>query len=343
MQRSFLLLAVTALLLLHSCTPKYQRYLSSYRSVNETLPNYADYNYWAAHPYKRDPSDSVPAPLKHVYTYDSSVDVFFVHPTTFTQKDAESWNADLSHVDLNAKTDYSTILYQASAFNEYRVFAPRYRQAHLRSYYSESEDASNAFDTAYEDVKSAFLYYLANYNNNRPFVIASHSQGTTHALRLLKEFRENKIVSERLVVAYLVGMYIASDYSSILPVCKDSVDFGCLCGWRSFRANYIPSYVEDEKEPSLITNPLTWNTEATYASKAKNKGSVLRNFNKVYRGVADARIHKGVLWINNPQFPGSLFLRTKNYHIADINFFYVNIRENVSRRVNQYKANASKY
>ena len=41
----------------------------------------------------------------------------------------------LNDQSLNAKTDYSTILYQASAFNEYRVFAPRYRQAHLRSYY----------------------------------------------------------------------------------------------------------------------------------------------------------------------------------------------------------------
>src|SRR5687768_8423629 len=132
MQRSILLPFVTAFLLLYSCAPKYQRSLSNYPFVNATSPDYSDYTYWAAHPYKHDPSDSVPKPLKYSYSYDSSVDVFFVHPTTFTQKDAHPWNADLSDAALNAKTDYSTILYQASVFNEYRVFAPRYRQAHLR-------------------------------------------------------------------------------------------------------------------------------------------------------------------------------------------------------------------
>jgi pimeloyl-ACP methyl ester carboxylesterase len=248
----------------------------------------------------------------------------------------------LSDANLNAKTDYSTILYQASAFNEYRVFAPRYRQAHLRSYYSESKDASNAFDTAYEDIKAAFAYYLTNYNNNRPLIIASHSQGTTHALRLLKEFKENTAVSEKLVAAYLVGMYIPSGDSAILPICKDSIDVGCLCAWRSFQSNYLPSYVKNEKEPSLVVNPLTWTTENKYAPKTINRGSVLRNFNRVYSGVADARIEGGVLWINKPQFPGSFLVRMKNYHIADINFFYVNIRENVRHRINQYKQNELK-
>ena len=338
MQRIFLLLVWAVLISLHSCTPKYQRYLGNYPTVDAGIPNYADVDYWAAHPDKNDPSDSVPAPLRKSYRFDSTVDVFFLHPTTFTGKDAPSWNADISDAPLNAKTDYSTILYQASAFNEYRVFAPRYRQAHLRSYYSESEEASNAFDTAYHDIKSAFIYYLENYNHNRPFVIASHSQGTTHALRLLREFRHNKTVAEKLVVAYLVGMYIPNDYSSVLPVCKDSVDVGCLCGWRSFQTDYLPSYVEGEKKQSLVTNPLTWRADQSYAPKNLNKGSVLRNFNKLYPAVADARIHKGVLWINRPRFPGSFFLRTKNYHIADINFFYMNIRENLHSRVATFKS-----
>ena len=40
----------------------------------------------------------------------------------------------------------------------------------------------------------------------------------------------------------------------------------------------------------MVVNPLTWTTEETYASKTMNKGSVLRNFNKVYYQVADAKI-----------------------------------------------------
>src|SRR5215204_1093724 len=340
MQRSFLLLLFTALILLHSCAPKYQKYTSNYQFPISQQPDYSDINFWAAHPNKHDPSDSVPAPLKNNYRYDSTVDVFFLHPTTLTQQDTKAWNADLTDAGINAKTDYSTILYQASAFNEYRVFAPRYRQAHLRSYYSGSKNASNAFDTAYEDVRAAFLYYLANYNNNRPFIIASHSQGTTHAMRLLKELVEGKTVSNQLVAAYLIGMYIPNNYFTSIPVCRDSVQVGCVCAWRSFQTNYLPAFVKKEKELSLVLNPLTWTTENIYAPKTMNKGAVLRNFNKVYSGVADAKINSGVLWITNPDFTGSFFIRIKNYHIADINFYYLNIRENVRQRVESFKVKA---
>ena len=337
MQRSFLSLLLTSLALIYSCTPKHQKNANVHNQAGNAQPDYSNINSWAAHPHKHDPSDSVPLPLKQSYQYDSSVDVFFLHPTTYTQKKAALWNADPENQGLNEKTDFSTILYQASAFNEYRVFAPRYRQAHLRSYYSDVDDAAGAFDTAYEDIKAAFIYYLANYNNNRPFIIASHSQGTTHAMRLLKEQIENKHVSNQLVAAYLVGMYLPRDYFSSISACRDSIDVGCICAWRSFQANYVPAFVRKEKEPSMVVNPLNWTIGEAYAAKNMNKGSVLRNFNKKYVGIADARVHNGVLWIQKPQFPGSFFVRMKNYHIADINFFYVNIRENVRQRVAAYR------
>jgi hypothetical protein len=326
-----------AISLLHSCAPKYSRHLASNNTRAATSPDYSNGLYWAAHPAIYDPSDSIPEPLKKNYSYDSTVDVFFLHPTTFTSKENPFWNADLNDGTLNRKTDYSTILFQSSVFNEYRVFAPRYRQAHIRSYYSNEPSAKNAFDTAYEDVRNAFKYYLASYNNGRPIIIASHSQGTTHAIRLLKEFFQDNFLSDQLVAAYLVGMYIPSNYFSSLPVCKDSIQIGCFCGWRSFQNGFIPQYVKKEKEASVVVNPLTWTTTGEYASKQNNKGAVLRNFNKVFRYVADAKISSNVLWISKPNFPGSFFLRMRNYHIADINFFYINIRENLRARVKNYK------
>jgi hypothetical protein len=280
--------------------------------------------------------------LKKNYNYDSTVDVFFLHPTTFTSKENPYWNADLNDATLNKKTDYSTILFQSSVFNEYRVFAPRYRQAHIRSYYSNEQTAKNAFNTAYEDVKNAFKYYLANYNQGRPIIIASHSQGTTHALRLLKEFFENTPLYDKLVAAYLIGMYIPINYFTSLPVCKDSLQTGCFCGWRCFQAGFVPSYVKKEKESSIVVNPLSWTITEEYASKQMNKGAILRNFNRLFYKVADAKISNSVLWINKPNFPGSFFLRMRNYHIADINFFYVNIRENIKQRIATFKTTQHK-
>ncbi len=47
-------------------------------------------------------------------------------------------------------------------------------------------DTDSAFEIAYADVKAAFEFYLKIYNNYRPIIIASHSQGTKHTGRLLK-------------------------------------------------------------------------------------------------------------------------------------------------------------
>ena len=263
--------------------------------------------------------------------------MFFLHPTSFTDKQKSSWNADINDATLNTKTDFNSILYQASAFNEFRIFAPRYRQAHLRSYYSSATAASAAFDTAYLDVKNAFQYYLANDNQDRPIIIASHSQGTTHALRLLREFFENKPLANKLVAAYVIGMYIPDNYFVSIPLCKDSLQVGCVCGWRSFQSGYIPDFVRKEKRTAWVVNPLTWDTTTSHVPKKSNKGAVLRNFNKVYTDLADAQIKGAVIWINKPAFPGSFFMRMKNYHIADINFFYLNIRENLRQRVQSFK------
>jgi hypothetical protein len=46
-------------------------------------PDYSNLYYWAAHPGKWDYSDSIPSFLKNEVR-DTSVDVFFLHPTTYT-------------------------------------------------------------------------------------------------------------------------------------------------------------------------------------------------------------------------------------------------------------------
>ncbi len=327
-------------LLLASCAPKYAQFIPQYTTTaTNTVPDYSNLFYWAAHPWKKDPSDSVPKPLRKDYAVDSSADVFFLYPTTFTDREDTRWNASINDAAINAKTDYSPILYQASVFNGYRVFSPRYRQAHIRAYFTDDSVAAKAaFDTAYTDIKTAFQYYLSHYNNGRPIIIASHSQGSTHAQRLLKEFFENTALTKQLVVAYVAGMYISNQYFSSLRGCADSNQTGCVCSWRTYKRNYEPGFVLKEKGSSLITNPLTWTTTTSYADRTLNKGSILLNFNKTRTHVTDAQIHDGVLWIGKLHLPGAFLIRRKNFHVGDINLFYLNIREDIARRVASYKA-----
>jgi hypothetical protein len=224
--------------LFFSCSPSYYNKISKTTAPNilSAIPDYSNLNMWAAHPYKYDPSDSIPKPFIKEGK-DSTVDVFFIHPTTFTDP-ARVWqfNADVNNDTLNAKTDYSSILYQATIFNQQgRVFAPRYRQAHYGMYaYPDTARARMAFDTAYSDIRRAFKYYL-EHHKGRPIIIAGHSQGTQHAKTLIKEFFDGQLLKNRLVAAYLVGMPVTKDEFQTIPPCTDSLQTGCFVSWRTFQ------------------------------------------------------------------------------------------------------------
>lgn len=307
-----------------------------------TQINYGNLQYWACHPLLKDYGDSVPKPLQQSFTADTSVDVFFIHPTTYLDKNKPFGQyADITNRQLNNTTDRTAILYQATIFNAAgRLFAPRYRQAHISSYFpvtkTDTSIALQAFDTAYSDIKNAFQYYLQHYNNDKPIVIASHSQGTTHAKKLIKEFFDGTSLQNKLVVAYLVGMPVEANWFTSIKPCKTPTQTNCFCSWRTFKKGHKPEYVLNEKDSIIVTNPITWDTEKTSATRFENKGTMLRNFNKILNNVVDAVVAHNVLWTHKPIFFGNIFLTTKNYHIADYNFYYMSIRENVALRVKNY-------
>jgi hypothetical protein len=323
-----------------SCSKKNFSQQSAYQFKSESgIPDYHNLYYWAAHPFKWDPSDSIPKPLRKNEQRDSVADVFFIHPTTFSDKESKLPNAPIDDANINSKTDYSPILYQASAFNqECRVFAPRYRQAHYGNYFTEDTARANrAFELAYQDVKAAFEVYLQQYNDGRPIVIASHSQGTNHAMRLLKEFFDGKPLQNKLIAAYLAGMPLPDNYVSNIPACKDANGTGCVMSWRTYNKGFEGSaFVQKETFKAVVTNPINWTTTETFAPASENKGAVLTKFNKIKTGITDAQVHKNILWSSKPKMFGSFLLKNKNYHIGDINLFYVNIRENLHNRIGMY-------
>jgi hypothetical protein len=336
-----LLIWIALMSLLAACHQKQFPSRPDYQfTSSDGLPNYADLHYWAAHPWKHDPSDSVPKPLRDQYQNDSLVDVFFVHPTTLTSRKKTADNASIDDAELNARTDYSTILYQASAFNQHgRVFAPRYRQMHYRHFYK-PESMAPYLDIAYSDVKKAFDYYLQHYNHGRPIVLASHSQGTIHAVRLLKEYFEGKPLSRQLVCAYLIGKPFPSPQAlnTQLPPCQDSTATGCYVAWRTFKKGYQEKikYASGIEYEPINTNPLSWRQDTVFAPASLNKGGILKNFNKLKPGVTDAMVNGHKLWSRKPRFFGNFLITTKIYHIGDINLFYSNVRENMAARVKQH-------
>ncbi|MEZ4686497.1 MAG: hypothetical protein R3B47_10645 [Bacteroidia bacterium] len=87
-----------------------------------------------------------------------------------------------------------------------------------------------------------------------------------------------------------------------------------------------------------MTNPLSWGNDNSYAPDSLNKGAVLIPFGrKIIPQATDAQATEdGFLWAKRPKFPFSWLWLAKNYHAADYNFYYLNVRENAQGRVEAF-------
>jgi hypothetical protein len=314
-----------------------------------TPPDYSRAEAWAALPTKHDPADSIPRNAPETVKDGQATaiaDVFFVHPTIYTGKPQgpSEWNADVQDADMNQKVDYSTILNQASTFNGAgRIYAPRYRQAHYSAFTTkDTTDKRQALDLAYQDVRAAFMYYLDHYAKNpdgsfRPIIIAAHSQGTIHCGRLLKEFFDEKPLQQRLVAAYLVGIATPPTYFKTILPGETATQTGCFVSWNTFARDFMPPYYNNGLHRALCTNPLLWNSTDSLAPRSLNRGGVGPKF-RFYPEMVDAQNHQNLLWIGTPNVPGAALVKTKIWHVADINFFWMNIRENALQRVQAFVA-----
>jgi len=302
--------------------------------------DYSSLDNWYAHPEKQDIADTTPSSKIKESQENAKVDVFYIHPTTYLGPKPHGWNADINDEELSKKTEETAIKHQATIFNESgRVYAPKYSQAHYQSYFtSDTIQAKKSFSIAYADVESAFLYFLENFNDGRPIIIAGHSQGTTHGAPLIKKIFDNTELIDKLVVAYLVGMPIPKDYFSNIPPCENADQIQCFCTWRTLAKDYEPPYAANEKNIACI-NPLTWKTDTSFAPASLNQGTVLKKFKRPKKGIFDAQIHKGYLWTGRPRIFGGRLLKQDDYHIGDFNIFWMNVRNNVALRVNNYLLN----
>ena len=322
---------VIVLILFGSCK-------SGYETINFTSadipnpPRYDNENHWAVLPGK------YPEVLESYAPKDLSVlqaDVFYVYPTLIQDPKDTRWNAPIEDEVQREMVINRAVHYQASAWaSSGRLFVPYYRQAHIRSYDYYNQGGKEAFRVAYSDVKAAFEYYLTHYNQGRPIIIASHSQGTTHTKRLLKDFFDGTLLQEQLVAAYLVGMDVLPQiYDNLKPMTSPSETGGYLC-WNTFKKGYYPKK-KDMYNGSVTSNPVTWDTTLT-TDFNDHKGFLFSN-GVIYDKALKIKIVDGLVWTSLPRFPLRFFMvLKKNYHIGDINLFWKDIKENSELRTQNW-------
>lgn len=311
-------------------------------SKTPSPPDYSKLEHWAAHPFKKDYSDTIPNSKRlgkqmEILPADSTqADVFFLYPTLYKKngKPPYFWNADIEDDSLNQEIGESTLRFQASIFNAAgRIFAPRYRQAHLKAFFTnDTLSATRAFDTAFHDLCVAFEYYLNHFNNGRPFIIAGHSQGSLHGAYLLKKYVDGKELQHRLVAAFLPGMALPLDSFKTLEPCHKPNDLACIASWATYAPNAKPDWNFKE---CIMVNPLSWTTNQDHVKAKENPGGTLWDF-RLRPRLIDAQIQDNVLRVHKPKHPLAWVIRMKNYHIADFNFFYLSVRNNAKHRVEHW-------
>lgn len=300
-------------------------------------PRYSELKYWAEHPKKENHYVSLPKNYTDsLFESTASIDVFFVHPTLYLK--GNRWNADINNKKLNIEIGNTAIKNQASVFYGIaNIYAPHYRQMHIQSY-SDLENGLKAFEVAYLDVKNSFIYYWKNLNNGNKFIIAGHSQGTNHTERLLKELiLENDSMKNLLIISYLPGMPI-KPFHKDLPSCSSADQLYCFLSWRSLAEGYSPENWDLSDSISCI-NPISWSSDNLISKRDKHLGILFKNHKIYYPNSIETYTDKGVAWIKPINIPFARFYRMKNYHIADYNLYWLNIRNNLRFRLNEIKNN----
>jgi len=326
-------------------------------SLKAPPPDYSQADAWAAMPGKDSLALSVPQGVESADGL-RAVDIFFVHPTGYLN--GGDWN---SPMNADSRTEENTkwmLVNQASAYNGCcNVFAPRYREASIFRYLAAPPDvAEKAMDLAYSDVGRAFQYFL-DQTDGRPFIIASHSQGTTHAFRLIKEQIDGTPLAGRMVAAYLIGSQVTNadaDGLKTVPVCDSETQTGCLVHWATWGDGGAPP--AEMKNRLVCVNPLTWKRDGVRADATLHKGGVPPSgkFSVIIwgddspqgvefgplgapvSGATWAECRDGLLFVADQAGTpfGALSLEAKNYHGLDYPLFLMDIRENARARATAY-------
>jgi hypothetical protein len=196
-----------------------------------------------------------PGPVK---PGDPPFDVFFIHPTTFDG--GRDWNGPIDARPAARLLSRVMLPNYAGPFaSTARVFAPRYRQASLYTSLTLFDDAVEAREFPYADVRSAFAAFLRHVGPDRPFLVVGAEQGGTLAARLLRdEIAPNLKLRRRLVAAYLIETVVPADAYAVgspIPACVARSQAGCVVAWVS------APWLDFGKRRRIMNRSLVWNDE----------------------------------------------------------------------------------
>lgn len=279
-----------------------------------------------------------------------SADVFFICPTVYGGEE-DVFNMPLDDEEIKSDFVGATNMEKGIYDEDCRFFAPYYRQAGLNAYELSAEEREPYLTLAYEDIKEAFTYYLENYNDGQPIILAGFSQGADLSIRLLKDCFVDEEVNDLLVACYAIGWSITEEELEEYPhlrFASEEDDTGVIISFNSESEDVTDSLMIPAGTRTLAINPLNWKTDSTPAEKEENLGACFTDYsgeitteipNLTGAYIDQERGALKVVDVSPEDYPPVLSIFTDGiYHLYDYQFFYRNLQENVGVRLDAYLA-----
>lgn len=267
-------------------------------------------------------------------------DVFYLHGTmegwgnraSINRYEQEEWEGFNTHHQMKCVTAFTNVC---------RAFAPLYRQS----------AGGGSFELAYQDVLAAFEQYLIETPEPRPLILAGHSQGSMHLLRLVQD----RVVTDAAVMARVAGVFAPGcslNAHSLAPLVLENASASSSEGgdeavpptafmwavvapevdWRKT----LVGFMARGKALGPCADPGTW-------ASAGHLGVLLQDENSrepiLYRGViSKTQVVDGLVRIHPAPGAEAFLTRMSNhdYHAYDITLFWGNIRERTRQQVEAF-------
>ena len=280
------------------------------------------------------------------------VDVFYLYQTAW-QKVSPS-DPNINEIDNASMLKGSNAAFArtATVFETVgNIYAPYYRQADALYILTQPTPAGMEQVVAGVptiDAVAAFDYYIKHFNNGRPFILASHSQGSIVMLNILADYmKANPDVYDRMVAAYVVGYSVTDAYLAKNPHLKFATgpdDTGVIISYNTQSPTVAKGTNPLVLDGAIAINPITWTRDETPALTSQGLGSFMPVAGVLSQvpQYADATVSldkgavicstadEALLHALSPGFPSGV------YHSFDYLFYYYNLRANAANRVAKY-------
>jgi len=275
----------------------------------------------------------------------NEVDTFFVYPTVVNNSAEGGDFADFYESKESAKYIYE---YLASAFDEAtNIYMPVYRQASFAAAEKCGTDNGAYLDllyknVPYKDITDALDFYFENFNDGKPFILASHSQGSAIVTDILMYYmQEHPEYLERMVAAYTIGFAPSASMFEKYPNLKfaeGESDCGVVVSWNTEGPDASGESVLIPSDPCVI-NPINWKTDDTYAGADEGKGTRSPGRPDLK---ADAQINteRGTVMcttVDDWTVAKGVF-QSCSLHMYDYSLYFHDIEANVQKRIDTYFA-----